>query len=52
MGGAVYVFLRGSRAASQGLYFTRPPRELIEGLDQLFQGNRTPREDALSGEPA
>jgi exodeoxyribonuclease V beta subunit len=52
MGGAVYVFLRGSRAASQGLYFTRPPRELIEGLDQLFQGNRTPQEDALSGEPA
>jgi exodeoxyribonuclease V beta subunit len=52
MGGAVYLFLRGSRAPSQGLYFTRPPRELIEGLDQLFQGNTLPQEDALSGEPA
>ncbi|RRV04232.1 exodeoxyribonuclease V subunit beta [Pseudomonas sp. v388] len=38
MGGAVYLFLRGSRAASQGAYFTRPPRQLIEALDLLFQG--------------
>jgi exodeoxyribonuclease V beta subunit len=52
MGGAVYLFLRGSRAPSQGLYFTRPPRELIEGLDQLFQGNKLPQEYVLSGEPA
>ncbi|MEB0040356.1 MULTISPECIES: exodeoxyribonuclease V subunit beta [unclassified Pseudomonas] len=52
MGGAVYLFLRGSRAPSQGLYFTRPPRELIEGLDLLFQGQTMLQEDALSGEPA
>jgi exodeoxyribonuclease V beta subunit len=38
MGGALYLFLRGTQAASQGVYFTRPPRELIERLDRLFQG--------------
>ena len=38
MGGAVYLFLRGSRSSTQGVYFTRPPRELIESLDLLFQG--------------
>ncbi|MFC6335630.1 exodeoxyribonuclease V subunit beta [Pseudomonas sp. CCM 7891] len=42
IGGALYVFLRGSQAASQGVYFTRPPRELIEGLDLLFQGRPLP----------
>ncbi|NWC10680.1 exodeoxyribonuclease V subunit beta [Pseudomonas agarici] len=38
MGGALYLFLRGSRSPSQGAYFVRPPRELIEHLDLLFQG--------------
>lgn len=38
MGGAVYLFLRGARAATQGLHFERPPRELIERLDALFSG--------------
>jgi exodeoxyribonuclease V beta subunit len=38
MGGALYLFVRGTQAASQGVYFTRPPRELIERLDRLFQG--------------
>jgi len=50
MGGALYLFLRGSRAQSQGAYFTRPPRELIESLDQLFQGNALLQEDLFSGE--
>ncbi|WPP00536.1 exodeoxyribonuclease V subunit beta [Pseudomonas sp. HR96] len=36
VGGALFVFLRGIDSASQGLYFTRPPRELIEQLDALF----------------
>ena len=27
---------------SQGAYFTRPPRELIESLDLLFQGKPIP----------
>ncbi|KPZ07394.1 Exodeoxyribonuclease V, beta subunit [Pseudomonas tremae] len=44
MGGALYLFLRGSRAASQGAWFTRPPRELIESLDLLFQGKPIPHD--------
>jgi exodeoxyribonuclease V beta subunit len=52
MGGAVYLFVRGSRAASQGAWFTRPPRVLIEGLDLLFQGRPLIEEEALSGELA
>lgn len=50
MGGALYVFLRGAYSASQGAYFTRPPRELIESLDLLFQGKSVP--EVLTGEPA
>jgi exodeoxyribonuclease V beta subunit len=52
MGGAVYMFVRGSRAASQGAWFTRPPRELIESLDLLFQGRSPAQADVLSGELA
>jgi exodeoxyribonuclease V beta subunit len=52
MGGAVYLFVRGSRAASQGAWFSRPPRALIEGLDLLFQGRPLIEEEALSGELA
>ena len=36
VGGAVYIFLRGVHAPSQGLHFERPPRALIEALDALF----------------
>ena len=42
VGGALYLFLRGTRAASQGAYFTRPPRALIESLDLMFQGQSLP----------
>lgn len=38
IGGAVYVFLRGAGAPSQGLFTDRPPRVLIEALDGLFAG--------------
>ena len=38
MGGAVYLFLRGQQAESQGVYFEKPPRELIEQMDALFMG--------------
>ena len=38
MGGAVYLFLRGHQAESQGVYFEKPPRELIEQMDALFMG--------------
>ncbi|MFZ4534900.1 exodeoxyribonuclease V subunit beta [Propionivibrio sp.] len=36
VGGAVYVFLRGLHAPGQGLHTDRPPRALIEALDELF----------------
>ncbi len=36
IGGAVYIFLRGILAPSQGVHCERPPRELIESLDALF----------------
>ncbi|HEY0288930.1 MAG TPA: exodeoxyribonuclease V subunit beta [Pseudomonas sp.] len=52
MGGALYLFVRGSRSASQGAWFTRPPRELIESLDLLFQGRALIHEDVLSGDLA
>ncbi|MBK1723093.1 exodeoxyribonuclease V subunit beta [Thiocystis violacea] len=38
IGGAVYVFLRGGYAESQGLFMDKPPRILIEALDRMFAG--------------
>ncbi len=38
IGGAVYVFLRGWQGETSGLFFERPPKELIESMDQLFRG--------------
>jgi exodeoxyribonuclease V beta subunit len=45
VGGAVYLFLRGVAAPSQGLHAERPPRELIESLDRCFarSADRTSR---------
>ncbi|MHC8304064.1 exodeoxyribonuclease V subunit beta [Pseudomonas sp. PB3P13] len=43
IGGAVYLFLRGTRSPRQGVYFARPPRTLIERLDRLFQGKPEPK---------
>ena len=40
VGGALYLFLRGSRAPGQGIHHARPPRALIEALDALFKGER------------
>ena len=48
MGGALYLFLRGTRAQGQGVFFTRPPRLLIESLDLMFQGKPLPK----AAEPA
>lgn len=48
MGGALYLFLRGTRSQGQGVYFTRPPRILIESLDLMFQGKPLPK----TAEPA
>ena len=38
VGGAVYLFLRGVDGTGNGVYAHRPPRELIEMLDNLFKG--------------
>lgn len=38
MGGALYLFLRGLDAPSQGVFADRPSRSLIEALDRLFAG--------------
>ena len=43
MGGALYLFLRGTRSQGQGVFFTRPPRVLIESLDLMFQGKSLPQ---------
>ena len=48
MGGALYLFLRGTRSQGQGVFFTRPPRLLIESLDLMFQGKPLPE----TAEPA
>jgi len=45
IGGALYLFLRGTRADSRGVYFVRPPRELIERLDRMFQGKPEPKSE-------
>lgn len=53
VGGALFIFLRGLDAGSQGIYFARPPRDLIEELDALFQGGtRQLQADLFTGEPA
>jgi exodeoxyribonuclease V beta subunit len=38
MGGAVYVFLRGIDSEGAGVHVCKPPRVLIEQLDDLFKG--------------
>ena len=48
MGGALYLFLRGTRSQSQGVFFARPPKQLIESLDLMFQGKPLPK----TAEPA
>ncbi|WP_114416591.1 exodeoxyribonuclease V subunit beta [Marinospirillum perlucidum] len=40
LGGAVYVFLRGSLHEDQGLFMDKPPAELIWALDRLFSKDK------------
>ena len=40
VGGALYLFLRGSGAPSRGVFTARPPRAVIEALDAAFAGQR------------
>ncbi|WP_163647690.1 exodeoxyribonuclease V subunit beta [Modicisalibacter sp. 'Wilcox'] len=42
IGGSLTVFLRGANAPGRGVHAERPPRELIEALDALFQGDARP----------
>jgi exodeoxyribonuclease V beta subunit len=39
IGGGLYLFLRGAQGPSGGRLLTKPPRELIEGLDTLFSAS-------------
>nr|WP_297459023.1 UvrD-helicase domain-containing protein [uncultured Halomonas sp.] len=39
IGGSLTVFLRGTQAQSRGVHAERPPCELIEAMDGLFQGD-------------
>ena len=41
IGGALYLFLRGSQAPTRGIHAERPPRALIEALDHLFARRAT-----------
>ena len=47
VGGAEFIFLGGVHTASRGVYFVKPPRELIERLDSLFRGVSAPQQHAL-----
>nr|WP_235937493.1 exodeoxyribonuclease V subunit beta [Marinobacter caseinilyticus] len=49
MGGAVYLFLRGSGSDSAGVHCDRPDRRMVEELDNLFR-QRSPHQPA--SEPA
>ncbi|MDR6715162.1 exodeoxyribonuclease V beta subunit [Pseudomonas hunanensis] len=47
VGGALFIFLRGASRTGHGLYFVKPPRELIEALDALFRGVKAPEQQDL-----
>jgi len=38
VGGVIYLFLRGVDGSGRGVYVDKPPKELINTLDHLFQG--------------
>ena len=46
VGGALFIFLRGVHAPTQGCYFARPDKALIEQLDAQFRGEAAPRPPA------
>lgn len=47
VGGALFIFLRGASSSGHGVYFVKPPRELIEALDALFRGVHAPQQQDL-----
>ncbi|MDC0663374.1 exodeoxyribonuclease V subunit beta [Marinobacter sp. SS21] len=50
IGGAAYLFLRGSGGAVNGLHFDRPDRQLIEAMDTLFRQGRIPHDGVMEQE--
>lgn len=44
IGGALYWFLRGIHGPAAGVFSDKPPRELIERLDALFDGDAARQE--------
>ncbi|MDZ3995394.1 exodeoxyribonuclease V subunit beta [Pseudomonas sp. Teo4] len=46
VGGALFIFLRGA-SSGHGVYFAKPPRELIDALDALFRGAHQPEQQDL-----
>lgn len=48
IGGALYLFLRGSTSPSCGRIFDKPPKSLIDGLDKLFCGS-SPKNPSANG---
>ena len=39
VGGVLYLFLRGIASPTAGVHFERPPKALMQQLDQLFSGH-------------
>ena len=39
IGGGLYLFLRGSQGSAGGRVFAKPPKVLIETMDNLFSGS-------------
>lgn len=52
VGGAIYLFVRGINEPSQGLYFNKPPFELINALDILFRDPSFALPNPLSMNPS
>lgn len=52
VGGAIYLFVRGINEPSQGLYFNKPPFELINALDILFRDPNFALPNPLSMNPS
>jgi len=49
VGGAIYVFLRGMNdQLSEGVFFDKPPKALIEELDALLAGSNQDQQGAAS----
>ncbi len=41
VGGAIVFFVRGTNSATQGVYYEKPPRQLVEYLEVLFSSTES-----------